>query len=138
MKTKTTSLKATLLFLFILVSLVSFGQSMATYTITFTGNWNNTDHSNNGMTPLPSNDHWSILVGATHNSNIIFWEPGQMATLGIEDVAERGDNDEFFNEVDAAITSGDAHHWLQKPFTRTNAIGTSSLMNLTVRDIYQL
>jgi hypothetical protein len=138
MKTKTTSLKATLLFIFILVSLVSFGQSMATYTITFTGNWNNTDHSNNGMTPLPSNDHWSILVGATHNSNIIFWEPGQMATLGIEDVAERGDNDEFFNEVDAAITSGDANQWLQQPFNPNNAMGTSTLMNITVSEDYPL
>ena len=138
MKTTATSLKANLLFLFLLVSIVSFGQSMATYTITFTGNWNNTDHSNNGMTPLPSNDHWSILVGATHNSNVIFWEPGQMATLGIEDVAERGDNDVFFNEVDAAITSGHANKWLQQPFNPNNAMGTSTLMNITVSEDFPL
>lgn len=138
MKTTATPLKANLLFLFILVSIVSFGQSMATYTITFTGNWNNTDHSNNGMTPLPSNDHWSILVGATHNSNVIFWEPGQMATLGIEDVAERGDNDAFFNEVDAAITSSNANQWLQQPFNPNHATGTSTLMNITVSEDFPL
>jgi len=61
-----------------------------------------------------------------------------MATLGSEDVAERGDNDEFFNEVDAAITSGDANQWLQKPFNPNNAMGTSTLMNITVSEDYPL
>ena len=138
MKTTTQHLTNNLFGLFLLVSVVTYGQSMATYTITFAGNWNNTDHSDNGMTPLPSNDHWSILVGATHNANITFWEPGQMATLGIEDVAERGDNDAFFNEVDAAITSGNANQWLQQPFNPNNAMGTSTLMSVTVNEDFPL
>lgn len=138
MKTKTTSLKANLLFLFILVSIVSFGQSMATYTITFTGNWNNTDHSDNGMTPLPSNDHWSDLVGATHNSSVVFWDEGQMATLGIEDVAERGDNNAFFNEVDTAITAGNANQWLQQGFSPNHAMGTATIMSITVSEDFPL
>jgi len=138
MKTITSPQKTNLLFLFLIVSIFSFGQSMATYTITFTGNWNNTDHSDNGMTPLPSNDHWSDLVGATHNSSVVFWESGQMATLGIEDVAERGDNDEFFDEVDTAITAGNADQWLQQGFSPNNAMGTSTIMSITVREDFPL
>jgi hypothetical protein len=138
MKTITKSQKSNLLFLFLFVSIFSFGQSMATYTITFNGNWNNTDHSDNGMTPLPSNDHWSDLVGATHNSSVVFWEAGQMATLGIEDVAERGDNDAFFNEVDMAITVGNSDQWLQQGFSPNNAMGTSTIMSITVSEDFPL
>ncbi|MCB0463310.1 MAG: spondin domain-containing protein [Flavobacteriaceae bacterium] len=138
MKTITKSQKFNLLFLFLFFSIFSFGQSMATYSITFNGNWNNTDHSDNGMTPLPSNDHWSDLVGATHNPSVVFWEAGQMATLGIEDVAERGDNDAFFNEVDMAITVGNSDQWLQQGFSPNNAMGTSTIMSITVSEDFPL
>ncbi|MEZ4795994.1 MAG: spondin domain-containing protein [Flavobacteriaceae bacterium] len=138
MKTSIVFLKSIQLLLLFNISGFSFGQSIATYTITFTGNWNDTDHSDNGMIPLPSNDHWSSLVGATHNSNVTFWQPGQMATLGIEDVAERGDNDEFFSEVNAAISDGNANQWLQQSFNPNHAMGTSTLMNISVSEDFPL
>lgn len=127
-----------LLTVFLLVSHISFGQSMATYTITFTGTWNATDHTQ-GSIMFPSNDHWSNLVGATHNSSITFWEPDQMATLGIEDVAERGDNEEFLNEVNAAITTGTADQWLEESFETPNmATSSSTLMSITVNENFPL
>ncbi len=93
---------------FLLLCCVSnvFSQtSVATYTITFTSNWSDVTHphpSNN----FPTNAHWSKLVGATHNKNIVFLEMGQLASQGIEDVAELGSNTAFFSEINDAINNG--------------------------------
>lgn len=138
MKKITQQLKINLFAITFLTCMLSFGQSMATYTITFTGNWNNTDHSDNGMTPLPSNDHWSDLVGATHNSSVVFWEPGQMATQGIENVAETGSNSAFESEVDAAIIANNADQWFQEGFSPNNATGTATIMSITVSEDFPL
>lgn len=137
MKKITKQLLSQLLPIFLVTSSLSFGQSLAKYTITFTGVWNATDHSEGGTT-FPSTDHWSDLVGATHNSSITFWEAGQMATLGIEDVAERGDNDEIFNEVDAAIIAGTANQWLQQSVDPFDALGSATLSSITVSEDFPL
>ena len=79
--------------------------SSANYTVTFTSNWSEATHphpTNN----FPPNAHWSKLVGATHNENVIFLEMGQHATPGIEDVAELGSNTIFFSEINTAISNG--------------------------------
>ena len=41
----------------------------ANYTISFQGTWSDTSHP---YPSFPSNAHWSNLVGALHNSNVIF------------------------------------------------------------------
>lgn len=138
MKTTTKQLKNNLLLLFLLISLMSFSQSMATYTITFTGDWNSTDHSDNGMTPLPSNDHWSDLIGTTHNSNVTFWELGQLATSGIEDVAESGNEVDFKQEINDAITANNALQLYDVDFDPNNALGTATLMSITVSEDFPL
>ena len=137
MKKTTKQLKYNFLSLFLLACLMSYGQSMATYTITFTGTWNATDHSQGG-TAFPSNDHWSDLVGATHNSSITFWESGQMASTGIENIAETGSNTAFFNEVDTAIDSGNADQWLQKAVDPFDALGSATLTTVTVSEDFPL
>ena len=79
--------------------------SSANYTVTFTSNWSEATHphpSNN----FPSNAHWSKLVGASHNENVIFLEMGQHASPGVEDVAELGSNSIFFSEINTAISNG--------------------------------
>ena len=118
--------------------MLSFGQSTAIYTITFNGDWNSTDHSDNGNIMFPSNDHWSNLVGATHNSSVTFWEPGEMASLGIEDVAEIGDNTNISSEVSNAITAGNADQWIAQPFNPNNATGTATIMSITVSEDFPL
>ena len=138
MKKITNQLKTNLFVIALLITMASFSQSMATYTITFSGDWNAIDHSENGIM-FPTNDHWSNLVGATHNSSVTFWEPGQLASLGIEDVAERGDNSNFNDEVDSAISTGFADQWLQKSFELPNiASSSSTLMNITVSENFPL
>lgn len=138
MKKTTYLFKIHFLTIFALLSFISYAQSIATYTITFTGTWNPTDHTQGGIS-FPSSDHWSDLVGATHNADVKFWETGQMATLGVEDVAERGDNDEFLNEVNDAISVGDADQWLQKSFEIPNiATSSATLMNITVSEDFPL
>lgn len=137
MKKTTKQLKYNFLLFFLLVSLASYGQSMATYTITFTGTWNATDHSEGG-TAFPSNDHWSDLVGATHNSSITFWESGQLASTGIENIAETGNNAVFSNEVDTAIDSGNADQWLQKSVDPFDALGSATLTTVTVSEDFPL
>ncbi len=117
-----------------LFSITSIAQSTATYDINFTSTWNASDHST-----LPSNAHWSNLVGAkNHNSDITFLEMGGTATLGIENVAETGSNTVFNSEVQTAINAGDAEQWLQEPFSPFAAISSATLSDVVVSEDYSL
>lgn len=119
---------------FICVSFIySFSQSSARYSINFTSVWNSTDHGT-----LPGNAHWSDLVGATHNSSVTFWELGQLASAGIEDVAEIGNNNDFNSEVNAAITAGTANMWLQEPFSPFAAISSATINDVIISSDYPL
>ncbi len=85
-----------------LFSVCSYAQSEATYSVTFTSNWTQTAHPHSSGN-LPGNAHWSKLVGATHNDQVVFVEMGGLATPGVEDIAELGSNTIFFTEVNSAI-----------------------------------
>ncbi|MBL4662436.1 MAG: spondin domain-containing protein [Flavobacteriaceae bacterium] len=103
-------MKKTLLLLITLslLSIQSYSQSEATYSVNFTSNWTQTAHPHPSGS-LPGNAHWSKLVGATHNSDIVFLEMGGIATEGVENIAETGGNTAFYSEVDAAITANFAN-----------------------------
>jgi hypothetical protein len=90
------------------VSLVSAQPSTATYTVTFASNWTQTAHPHSSGN-LPSNAHWSKLVGATHTGEVSFLEMGQTATTGIENLAEQGVNTAFYSEINAAINLDTAY-----------------------------
>jgi hypothetical protein len=96
-----------ILLLFALFNTTVFSQSTATFDITFTSIWNATDH-----TSVPSSAHWSRLVGATHKTENLFLEIGQLATTGIKNVAESGSNTVFNTEVNNAITNGEADRYI--------------------------
>lgn len=70
-----------------------------TYTVTFESNWN-TDSTPNGVV---AGAHFTTLIGAVHNSGVIFWREGGMATPGVEDVAELGDTRGFEQEIEKAV-----------------------------------
>ena len=72
--------------------------AQVTYTVTFEGNWT-TDSVPGGVV---GGAHFTTLVGAVHNDQITFWEPGGTATNGVRGVAETGNTDGFENEVSAA------------------------------------
>jgi len=75
----------------------------ATYRITFNATWSAETHA----TQFPgASAHFSGLVGAVHGDQVTFWEPGQIASDGIELMAETGGKSIFFQEIDSAINSG--------------------------------
>lgn len=80
----------------------------ATYQVIFKTIWNETNFPTN----YPSGRHFSGLIGATHNSQVRFWEVGQLATPGIEAMAERGSKDALMNEIQTAANEGKAESTL--------------------------
>jgi len=74
----------------------------ANYRITFNGTWSAQTHA----TLFPANAHFSGLVGAVHNDQVVFWEAGQIASGGIELMAETGAKSLFLDEINSAIDSG--------------------------------
>lgn len=77
-------------------------EATARYRLTFSASWSAQTHAQD----FPGNPHFSGLVGAVHNEQIIFWESGQIATNGIEEVAESGAKTLMLEEVNAAIANG--------------------------------
>lgn len=75
------------------------------YTVTFTMNWNSTDF------PLdyPSNDHFSPLIGWSHNVNSTFFQVGTMASAGIKNMAETGNTSPLSEELDTKISNGEGY-----------------------------
>ena len=72
----------------------------ATYDIVFTGTWTTT------ATPggLPATAHFSPLIGAVHNDSVVFLENGEMASAGVESMAELGRTGTLRQETNAAGT----------------------------------
>lgn len=108
--------------------------SSATYSITFDSNWSQATHPHSSGS-LPANAHWSKLVGATHSSDIVFLEMGQIATQGIEDVAELGNNVNFIMEVNQAISNGLANQYIDGSGLDT-ALGQIYIDDITTTNQY--
>ncbi|MFD0989509.1 spondin domain-containing protein [Mariniflexile jejuense] len=125
----------TLLFIISLAfSSKTFAQSTASYSISLTTIWNEANH-----TSIPANAHWSSLVGATHNTENEFFELGVVSpnTNGIKDVAELGNNTNFMNEVNTAISLNKADKWLSTGGIG-NAIGTFTINDVQVNENFPL
>jgi len=75
------------------------------YTVTFSMHWNSTDF------PLdyPSNDHFSPLIGWSHNINNTFFQVGTMASPGIKNMAETGNTSPLSDEIDTKIANGEGY-----------------------------
>ncbi|MEM9373347.1 MAG: spondin domain-containing protein [Planctomycetota bacterium] len=80
------------------------GSPIATYRVTFVADWSEQSHP----AAFPNNPHFSPLIGGTHSANVSFWEPGGLATAGIERMAETGGTGPLRDEVQAAISAGTA------------------------------
>ncbi len=77
----------------------------AQYTLTFEAAWSSQTHP----TDFPGNSaHFSGLVGGTHNGGVQFWAAGELASTGIERVAESGSKTALISEVEDAIDDGTA------------------------------
>lgn len=142
MKNFTLQLKSLILLISVLQISAAFSQSTARYNITFSSVWENeiVDPINgNSTTAIPGNAHWSNLVGATHNNNYTMVEMGTLASLGIKNVAETGNNDALMTEVLNEINNtGNADQWLQEPFSPFAAISSATLDGVVVSSDYPL
>ncbi len=72
--------------------------STAVYRVTFTGEWDS------AVTPdgVPGDAHFSIPIGAVHNSSVTFLRSQRMASAGIESMAELGSTRRLELEIAAA------------------------------------
>lgn len=88
------------------VSLVAIPVSAQTltadYEVVFDATWSALTHP----VDFPGNPHFSSLIGGTHDANVAFWGPGELASLGIERMAETGNTTNLSNEVNVEISAG--------------------------------
>jgi len=75
----------------------------ATYEVSFESTWSSSSHP----TDFPlSSAHFSGLVGASHKATLNFWKIGELASEGIESMAETGSKSALIKEINAAIMQG--------------------------------
>jgi len=106
------------------------GSGTVSYTLTFKQTWNQTDFPTN----FPGNPHFSPLVGATHNSQVVIWRPanqgGAKTTAGLEVVAETGSTATFISELTAA-KQADGH--IDSIFARSGATNSPGTQTQTIK-----
>jgi hypothetical protein len=76
----------------------------ARYEVRFEATWSSGSHPGG----FPDNGHFSPLVGGVHDDSVRFWRPGDLASRGIEEMAERGRTSPLDREIEDAIASGAA------------------------------
>ncbi len=77
---------------------------VARYLVTFQSDWSPATHP----TDWPDDAHYSGLIGGTHSSRVVFWQAGQLASPGIQLMAEKGRKSPLDQEVLTAISAGSA------------------------------
>ncbi len=92
--------------------------SSATYRVVFESTWSPATHPDPGF---PGNPHFSPLIGGVHNANVSFWTSGELASAGIENMAETGAIGSLSAEIQTAIDAGDA-----LAIMSGNGLGTST------------
>jgi len=83
--------------------------AVAVYQVIFTATWSAETHPED----FPGNPHFSGLIGGTHNAAVSFWNEGELASLGIQRMAEWGSQTPLDEEVEAAIAAGHAESVLR-------------------------
>jgi uncharacterized repeat protein (TIGR01451 family) len=95
-----------MVFFSLLLPPIVFAESQtATYRVTFTATWSDETHPHPNF---PATAHFSALIGGIHNGDVKFWEVGQLASVGIERMAEQGQTAPLTAEVNTAIGAGAA------------------------------
>ena len=70
----------------------------AEYEIVFVATWSAETHPDG----FPGGPHFSPLIGAVHDDSFDMWTVGELATDGIESMAETGSTSSLASEVEAA------------------------------------
>ncbi len=74
------------------------------YYVTLEMIWSQATHPDD----FPNFPHYSPPIGAVHNTNYNLWQPDQLATPGIESMAESGNTSTLITEINQQISSGNA------------------------------
>jgi hypothetical protein len=74
------------------------------YNITLQADWSQQNHG----IEVPGNGHFTVLVGAMHDSSYVIWEPGGLASAGVERVAEVGKTPTLESEIAEQVDAGHA------------------------------
>jgi len=88
---------------FLQVASIDPPQTSASFRVTFTSVW-----SPDVFELIPGGAHFSGLIGMTHNDQVSLWRPGQLASPGIESMAETGSKSALTAEINTAI-NGTGH-----------------------------
>ena len=74
----------------------------ARYRVTFEADWSQETHP----ISFPNDPHFSGLIGATHNDQGYLWRSGELASDGIEQMAETGGKSMLQSEIVSLAQSG--------------------------------
>jgi hypothetical protein len=74
------------------------------YTVTITANWTSITHP----TDYPSGAHFSPVIGMVHKSGASFFNENELASEGIEVMAETGGTSSLDAEINQIVNSGNA------------------------------
>ena len=77
---------------------------IARYRVSFQASWSAATHPER----FPADPHFSPLVGAVHDERVRFWSAGEIASDGIEQMAERGATSPLDDIIRAAVDRGEA------------------------------
>ncbi len=86
----------------LLVSTSANAQDSVEYEFEFVAEWSAQTHPPS----FPGGAHFSAVAGTNHTDDIQIWGPGQIATPGIERMAETGSNSILIEEIEVHVTNG--------------------------------
>lgn len=84
-------------------------EKRATYEVTFIGNWLDATHGGS----LPSNAHFSKAVGLTHKTGISIFNSDEIASNGIEEMAETGKTSILKTEIGNIVNSNNSFGFIE-------------------------
>ena len=93
-----------LLLIFALMVSAAEASQNARYRVTFEADWSSVTHPSG----FPGGAHFSGLIGATHGTETAIWRSGELASNGIESMAETGSAFLLRTEIEAQITLANA------------------------------
>ena len=92
--------------------------SEARYLVTITGKWSSPSFT------VPPGAHFTTFVGMVHNNQSVLFKEGNLASPGMELLAEMGNGTTLLTEIDAAIATGKASSLLL--FTAPDLTGSKT------------
>jgi len=104
---------------------------IATYRVTYNANWTSNSHP----IDFPNGAHFSSLIGNTHNSLGEIWNPGSIASDGIEQMAETGGISLLTSAINSTINGGSSE---SRVFGAGSSNVDSTEIEITVSETHPL